>query len=74
MVVIIKRKGETKDSMFRKFTKSFIEENVIDDVRKKQFYKKPSLIRQEKIRMRMRGAIGQIRKTVRKIRFQKKHD
>lgn len=74
MVIITKRKGETKDSMFRKFTKTFIEENIVDDVRKKQFYKKPSLLRQEKIKMRMRGGIGQIRKPIRKIGLHKKHD
>lgn len=72
MVIITKRKGETKDSMFRKFTKTFIEENIVDDVRKNQFYKKPSLLRQEKLRMRGRGAIGQIRKSVRKTGFKKK--
>lgn len=74
MVVITKRKGETKDSMFRKFTKTFIDENIVDDVRKKQFYKKPSLLRQEKLRMRTRGAIGQIRKSSFRMKFKKKHD
>ena len=47
MVYINKRKGDTKDSLFRKFTRSFIDENVVDDVRKKLFYKKPSLVRKE---------------------------
>ncbi len=48
MVVMTKRKGESKDSLLRKFTKSFIEENVVDEVRKRLFYKKPSLARKEK--------------------------
>lgn len=73
MVIITKRKGESKDSMFRKFTKTFIEEKIVDDVRKNQYYKKPSLLRQEKERIRMRGAIGQIRKPKLKI-FHKQHD
>lgn len=47
MVVITKKKGESKDSLFRKFTKIFIEENIINELRKKQFYKKPSLLRRE---------------------------
>lgn len=68
MVVITKRKGETKDSVFRKFTKTFIEENIVDDVRKKQFFKKPSLLRQEKLKIRRRGGIGQIRKPIRRVR------
>lgn len=48
MVVVDKKKGETKDSLFRKFTRIFIEENIVDDVRKKLFYKKPSLVKKEK--------------------------
>lgn len=48
MVVITKKKGESKDAMFRKFTKTFIEENIVDEVRKRLFYKKPSLARKEK--------------------------
>ncbi len=48
MVFVSKKKGESKDSLFRKFTKIFIEENVVDEVRSKLFYKKPSLLRKEK--------------------------
>ncbi len=55
MVVITKKRGETKDAIFRKFTKTVIEENIVDDVRKRQFYKKPSLVRQEKEKDRRRG-------------------
>ena len=47
MVVVSKRKGEKKDSMFRKFSKTFFEENVVDEVRKRQYYKKPSLQKKE---------------------------
>lgn len=43
-----KKRGESKDSLLRKFTKTFIEENVVDEVRKRLFYKKPSLARKEK--------------------------
>ncbi|OGK10403.1 30S ribosomal protein S21 [Candidatus Roizmanbacteria bacterium RIFCSPHIGHO2_01_FULL_35_10] len=48
MVYVSKKKGESKDTLFRKFTRMFIEENVVDEVRKKQFYKKPSLQRKER--------------------------
>ncbi len=48
MVIAIKKRGETKDSLFRKFTRSFIDEEIVEDVRKKLFYKKPSLIKKEK--------------------------
>lgn len=48
MVIAIKKRGETKDSLFRKFTRSFIDEEIVEDVRKKLFYKKPSLVKKEK--------------------------
>ena len=50
MVFVTKRKGETKDSMFRKFTRSFIDEEIVDTLRKKMFYKKPSLKRKDELR------------------------
>lgn len=53
MVVVTKKRGETKDSMFRKFSKMYIEENLVEEVRKKLFYKKPSLVRKEKEKERM---------------------
>ncbi len=53
MVVVTKKKGESKDSMFRKFTKMFIEENLVEQIRNRQFYKKPSLQRKEREKERM---------------------
>lgn len=55
MVVAVKKKGETKDSLFRKFTRSFIDEDIVDDVRRKLFYKKPSLLKKEKEKERRQG-------------------
>ena len=55
MVYVIKKKGETKDSLFRKFTRSFIDEDIIDDVRKTLFYKKPSLVKKEKLKERLKN-------------------
>ena len=57
MVVIRKRKGDTKDTMFRKFSRMFMDENIVDELRKKQYYKKPSLRKkdEEKERIRMRA-------------------
>ncbi len=53
MVVITKKKGESKDALFRKFSKTFVEENIVEEVRKKLFYKKPSLVRKEKEKERL---------------------
>ncbi len=61
MVIVTKKRGESKDSMFRKFTKIFIEENVVDEVRKKQFYKKPSILRKEKEKERAQRKYKRIR-------------
>jgi len=47
MVVVQKQKGETKESIFRKFSKIFIEENIVNELRKHLFYKKPSLVKRE---------------------------
>jgi small subunit ribosomal protein S21 len=54
MVVVTRKKGETKDSMFRKFSRAFMEENIVDELRKKQFYKKPSLKRKEEEKERIK--------------------
>lgn len=57
MVYASKKKGETKDSMFRKFTRSFIDEEIVDDVRKKLFYKKPSILKKEREKERRQGGL-----------------
>lgn len=54
MVVIRRKSGETKDSMFRKFSRMFMEENIVDELRKKQFYKKPSLKKKEEAKERLK--------------------
>ena len=64
MVFVIKRKGESKDSMFRKFTRSFIDEEIVDTLRKKMFYKKPSLKRKEEEKERMKNRSLKRRKVV----------
>lgn len=47
MVVVIKKKGESKDSAFRKFTRMFIQEDIVDEVRSRMYYKRPSQERKE---------------------------
>ena len=55
MVVINKKKGETKDAIFRKSTRAFLEEIIVDEIRSRLFYKKPSLLRKEEEKERLRG-------------------
>ena len=33
--------------MFRKFTRAFIDEDIVNTLKKRQFYKKPSLVKKE---------------------------
>lgn len=53
MVVITKKKGESKDSLFRKFSKTFLDEEIVLTIKKRQYYKKPSLKRKEEEKERM---------------------
>ncbi len=69
MVVVTKKKGESKDSVFRKFTRAFMDEDIITDVRKKQFYKKPSRVKQEEEKERRKSGH---RRPVRRTGFRKK--
>lgn len=50
MIVVLKKKGESNDNMFRKFSRMFKDEDVIFEVNKKMFYKKPALLKKEKDR------------------------
>lgn len=67
MVVITKKKGETKDSLFRKFSKVFVEEEIITALKKKQFYRKPSLAKKEEEKERIKNRLIKKRMTVKKL-------
>lgn len=53
MVVVTKKKGESKDSLFRKFSKTFMDEDIMMTIKKRQYYKKPSLKRKEEEKERL---------------------
>jgi ribosomal protein S21 len=55
MVVVVKKKGDTKDTLIRKFTKTFIDEDIVNILRERQFYKKPSLKKKEKEKERLKN-------------------
>lgn len=54
MIVVVKKKGENKESLFKKFSRLFKEDNIIFEVNKKMFFKKPSLLKKEKLKERLR--------------------
>jgi len=47
MVVVTNKKGKSIDSMFREFSKRFFESKIVDEVRAKMYYKRPSQVRKE---------------------------
>lgn len=67
MVVITKKRGETKDSMFRKFSKTFMDEDIVTTIKKRLFYKKPSLVRKEEEKEKRKNRYSK------KTRFYKKY-
>ena len=67
MLFVSRKKGETKDAIFRKFSKMFMEENIVDELRKKQFYKKPSLKRKEEEKERRKNRFSKHKKVFKKV-------
>lgn len=57
MIVVTKKKGESKDNMFRKFSKLYKEEDIVYEVNRKMFFKKDSLLKKERERERIKKRI-----------------
>ncbi len=47
MIFVKATPGETSDSLIRKFTKKIINEGFLLELKKKEFYQKPSEIKKE---------------------------
>ncbi|PIQ73457.1 30S ribosomal protein S21 [Candidatus Roizmanbacteria bacterium CG11_big_fil_rev_8_21_14_0_20_36_8] len=47
MVVISQKTSKSRDSMFREFTKMFIDGKVVDEIRARMYYKRPSQVKKE---------------------------
>jgi len=48
MVVVKAQPGDTSDSVIRKFTRKVLNEGLLQDLKRKEFYVKPAEIRKEK--------------------------
>jgi small subunit ribosomal protein S21 len=48
MVVVKAQPGDTSDSVIRKFTRKVLNEGILQDLKKKEFYVKPAEIRKER--------------------------
>lgn len=68
MVVVKRNKGESSESVWRKFGKINYEENLVDELRARKYYKKPSLVRKEEEKMRGKRKVSRYRTTSRKGR------
>lgn len=54
MIVVVKKKGETTEKILKKFSKMFREEDIIFDVNKKVYFKRPAILKKEKLREKMK--------------------
>jgi small subunit ribosomal protein S21 len=50
MVFVKAQPGDSSDSMIRKFTRKVLSEGILQDLKKREFYQKPSLIKKDKAR------------------------
>ncbi len=66
MVVVKRNKGESSESVWRKFGKINYEENLVDELRARKYYKKPSLVRKEEEKMRGKRKVVKVRKPFRR--------
>lgn len=55
MVKVVAHPGESTDSLIRKFTKKVLSEGILVDLKKREFYQKPSERRKEEKKTRERG-------------------
>ena len=51
MIVVKAAPGDTSDSLIRKFSKKVISEGILQELKKKEFYQKPSELRKEKAKL-----------------------
>lgn len=54
MAVVKAQPGDTADSLIRKFSKKVAAEGILQDLKKREFYQKPSEVRKEEKKERER--------------------
>ena len=47
--IVKKRPGESEDSLISRFRKIVLAEKLLNDIKDRQFYKKPSVIKKERL-------------------------
>ncbi len=51
MVVVKAQPGQTSDQIVRAFQKKVLNENILDELKKREYYQKPALRRKEKAKL-----------------------
>ena len=54
-IVVRKAPGDTEDKLIAKFRKKVIAEQILDEIKEREFYKPPSVKRKEKLAALRRG-------------------
>ena len=54
MIIVRARKGESVDSILRRFQKKVLLEGTREELKNRRFYKKPSQVRKEQIKEKKR--------------------
>lgn len=55
MVVVKAQPGQTSDQVVRAFQKKVLNENILDELKKREYYQKPALRRKEKAKLAMQA-------------------
>ncbi|TSC86661.1 MAG: 30S ribosomal protein S21 [Microgenomates group bacterium Gr01-1014_16] len=50
--VVRKKPGQSDDKLIADFRKKVLAEDLIEEIKKREFYKKPSVLKQERIKER----------------------
>jgi ribosomal protein S21 len=53
--VVRKKPGQSDDKLIADFRKKVISDEILIELKQREFYRKPSLIKQEKIKERRKG-------------------
>lgn len=54
MAIVKAQPGESTDSLIRKFSRKVISEGILSELKDREFYKKPAIKRQERLKIRGR--------------------
>lgn len=49
MVMVKAQPGQSSDAVIRAFQKKVLNENILDELKKREFYQKPATIRKNKV-------------------------